>query len=68
LTPDRFTGDVDAPTATALWTGAVEHGDEHVLKFTDACLTEYARSGDDAFLRAASVAPSRFGTLRAKPL
>ncbi|HEY3607391.1 MAG TPA: hypothetical protein VGL06_07815 [Pseudonocardiaceae bacterium] len=68
LTPAKFTDDVAAPTATALWTGAVEHGDEHVLKFTDACLTEYARSGDDVFRRAASVAPSRFGTLKAKPL
>ncbi|MGW4065098.1 hypothetical protein ACWEGE_42890 [Amycolatopsis sp. NPDC004747] len=56
------------PSIDALRTAAVEHGDEHVIKFTDACLTEFTASGDDIFLRAASLAPARFGALSCKPL
>jgi hypothetical protein len=68
LTPEPATVPEEAPPSIdALRTTAVEHGDEHVIKFTDACLTEFTVSGDDIFLRAASLAPARFGALKCKP-
>ncbi len=46
--------DVDvAPLLTALSHRAVEHGDEHVIKLTEASLREYHRSGDATLLVAA---------------
>ncbi|CAM5570622.1 Questin oxidase family protein OS=Streptomyces rimosus subsp. rimosus (strain ATCC / DSM 40260/ JCM 4667 / NRRL 2234) OX=1265868 GN=SRIM_018045 PE=4 SV=1 [Streptomyces rimosus subsp. rimosus] len=35
---------------------AVEHGDEHVLKFTEACRREYALRPDPRFRAAVAVA------------
>jgi hypothetical protein len=40
-------------TPTDLIARAVQHGDVHVLKLTDACVREHARRPDGAYLRAA---------------
>ena len=37
----------------ALATLAVEHGDEHVIKLTEASIREFARTGDSTLLVAA---------------
>lgn len=52
----EVTQDVEeTPTADALIGAAVEHGDEHVIKFTEACIREHAIADDDVLLRAASL-------------
>jgi hypothetical protein len=44
----------DPPPAGAELAGrAVEHGDEHVIKLTEAALREHARTGDPTLLVAA---------------
>ncbi|HEX6238517.1 MAG TPA: hypothetical protein VFZ68_15055 [Acidimicrobiales bacterium] len=43
----------DPPAPSELLARAVEHRDTHVLKFTEACLREHARSPDPIYLRAA---------------
>lgn len=53
-----------AATATETWgrrlaTAAVEHGDEHVIKFTEAALREHQRSGNLDLLSAAEVFAGR---------
>jgi hypothetical protein len=42
-----------APPADELIGRAVEHGDEHVIKLTEAALREHARTGDETLLVAA---------------
>jgi hypothetical protein len=56
--PDQADADADAderpvPSADDLVGRAVEHGDPHVVKFTEASLREHARRPDPAYLRAA---------------
>lgn len=46
---------LEAMTPEQLVTRAVEHGDEHAIKFTEACLREYALRPDDRYL----LAPTR---------
>ncbi|GAA4917446.1 questin oxidase family protein [Streptomyces coeruleoprunus] len=46
----------DAPELAELTARAVEHGDEHVVKFTEACLREYALRPDPRFPAAAHAA------------
>ena len=43
----------EAPSPIALATSAIEHGDDHVLKLTEAALRQYDRTGDAALLVAA---------------
>lgn len=43
----------EPPSLDALVAPAVEHGDEHVIKLTEAARREHARSGDPALLVAA---------------
>jgi Questin oxidase-like len=43
----------DAPDPVELTGRAVEHGDEHVIKLTEAALREHARTGDATLLVAA---------------
>ncbi|OFE17399.1 hypothetical protein BA895_16680 [Humibacillus sp. DSM 29435] len=43
---------------------AVQHGDEHVIKLTEACLREHARTGDDTLLVAARRFRDRVGVDR----
>jgi Questin oxidase-like len=43
----------EVPDRSRLVTLAVEHGDEHVIKLTEAALREHARSGDATLLIAA---------------
>lgn len=43
------------PTADALIAVAVRHGDEHVIKFTEACIREHAIVDDDVLLSAAAL-------------
>ena len=52
-TPDP--GEPTPPTATPddLARRAVEHGDEHVIKLTEACLRQFALTGSDTFLATA---------------
>ncbi len=45
----------NVPTPQALRDLAAEHGDEHAVKFTEACLREHAIRPDDRFL----IAPNR---------
>lgn len=49
----------DTPNSAALMTVAFEHGDEHVIKFTEACLRENALNPDPCFLAAARSATRR---------
>jgi hypothetical protein len=46
---DRF----DPPVAADVASSALEHGDEHVMKLAEACLRQFAVSGDPALLVAA---------------
>jgi len=41
------------PSPDSLVAPAVEHGDEHVIKLTEAALREHARTGDPTLLVAA---------------
>ena len=43
-----------APTPDELAARAADHGDVHVVKFTEACLREHARQPDPAYLAAAA--------------
>ena len=47
---------------------AIENGDEHVIKFTEACLQRYTLGASPAYLAAVDhargVIPRRGGTLR----
>ncbi|HEV7420590.1 MAG TPA: hypothetical protein VGO30_12160 [Mycobacterium sp.] len=49
----------DAPSAPELMGTAFEHGDEHVIKFTEACLREHALYPDARFSAAAVAAARR---------
>jgi hypothetical protein len=57
FTPQRTAAligiDRDAPSSSELVARAVEHRDPHALKFTDACLREYALNPDARYLHAA---------------
>lgn len=46
----------EVPAWDALVTGAVEHGDEHVIKFTEACLREHTLRPDPRYAWAAAAA------------
>ncbi|MDT0309557.1 hypothetical protein RM780_21730 [Streptomyces sp. DSM 44917] len=43
---------------------AAEHGDEHVIKVTEACLREYALVPEERYLAAAAAAQRRIPPLR----
>ena len=45
--------DIDVPTPMQLSLAAVEHGDDHVLKFTEACVRQFGITHDVALLIAA---------------
>lgn len=49
----------EIPTFEELSARAVEHGDEHVIKFTEACLREYALRPDPRYPAAALAAHQR---------
>jgi hypothetical protein len=55
FTPQKTAGliDLDAPSSRELVARAVEHRDPHALKFTDACVGEYALNPDPRYLHAA---------------
>jgi hypothetical protein len=54
-TEPPFTGELPAGdlAAEVLITAAIAHGDDHVIKFSEACLREYALLPDPVFLHAA---------------
>jgi len=55
--PRAIPGGPAGPEATAeIFDRAVEHGDEHVIKFADTAIEVYGRTGDPAALDAASCA------------
>lgn len=56
--------DTEVRSIDELISRAVEHGDEHVLKFTEACLREHALRPDPRYLAAAQAAPGRIRALR----
>ena len=51
--PSRWTPP-EAPTPDELAARAADHGDVHVVKFTEACLREHALQPDPAYLAAAA--------------
>ncbi|UNO38506.1 questin oxidase family protein [Streptomyces sp. MST-110588] len=53
----------DVPPLDELGARAAEHGDEHVIKFTEACLREYALRPDPRFPAAAAAAMRRIPRL-----
>ncbi|MET9294131.1 hypothetical protein [Streptomyces sp. NPDC003077] len=53
----------DVPPAAELSARALEHGDEHVIKFTEACLREYALRPDPRYPAAAFAAQQRITPL-----
>ncbi|MEV4743048.1 hypothetical protein [Streptomyces sp. NPDC049555] len=53
----------DLPPIDELGARAVEHGDEHVVKFTEACLREYALRPDPRYPAAAYAAQQRIKRL-----
>ncbi|RSO02863.1 hypothetical protein DMH18_39705 [Streptomyces sp. WAC 06783] len=53
----------EPPSLDELSARAVEHGDEHVLKFTEACRREYALRPDPRFRAAVAVAQRRIAPL-----
>ncbi|MGK5732069.1 questin oxidase family protein [Streptomyces sp. URMC 124] len=53
----------DVPPPDELGARAAEHGDEHVIKFTEACLREYALRPDPRFPAAAHAAQRRIARL-----
>ncbi|MFF5126790.1 hypothetical protein ACFY41_07580 [Streptomyces syringium] len=55
----------DLPPMAELGARAAEHGDEHVIKFTEACLREYALLPDPRYLAAAFAAQRRVSRLDA---
>lgn len=50
---------LDALDAVALRCAAIDHGDDHVVKLTEACLTTWARRPEAALLEAAAVVRQR---------
>ncbi|MCC3768935.1 questin oxidase family protein [Streptomyces sp. UNOC14_S4] len=73
FTVDRRDEDTDVwrayvpelPPLHELGARAVEHGDEHVIKFTEACLREYALRPDPRYTAAAFAAQQRITPLDA---
>ncbi|WP_163551953.1 questin oxidase family protein [Candidatus Frankia alpina] len=59
--------DTDVRSVDELISRAVEHGDEHVLKFTEACLREHALRPDPRYLAAAEAIPGRIPALSPRP-
>ncbi|WP_255305881.1 questin oxidase family protein [Streptomyces sp. Wb2n-11] len=55
----------DLPPTDELGARAAEHGDEHVIKFTEACLREYALRPDPRYPAAAFAAQRRIPRLDA---
>ncbi|WP_434599588.1 questin oxidase family protein [Streptomyces sp. A5-4] len=53
----------DLPPLAELGARAAEHGDEHVIKFTEACLREYALRPDPRYPAAAFAAQRRIARL-----
>ncbi|MDJ0463917.1 hypothetical protein [Streptomyces sp. H27-C3] len=53
----------DLPPLAELGTRAAEHGDEHVIKFTEACLREYTLWPDPRYPAAAFAAQRRITRL-----
>ncbi|MFJ9415240.1 hypothetical protein ACIRPT_13865 [Streptomyces sp. NPDC101227] len=53
----------EPPSMAELGARAAEHGDEHVIKFTEACLREYALRPDPRYPAAAFAAQRRIGRL-----
>jgi hypothetical protein len=49
----------DLPSHAELATRAVEHGDEHAIKFTEACLREHRFTGAPVYLQAAATITHR---------
>ncbi|MGW0732066.1 questin oxidase family protein [Streptomyces sp. NPDC002851] len=61
---DGWRSEVPQPPSPAeLGARAAEHGDEHVIKFTEACLREYALRPDPRFPAAAAAAQQRITRL-----
>ncbi|CAO5178174.1 DUF4243 domain-containing protein [Frankia sp. AiPs1] len=57
---------LDVPGHEELIHQAVEHGDEHVLKFTEACLREHALRPDPRYLAAVTVVRDRMARYPAR--
>ncbi|WP_368396688.1 hypothetical protein [Streptomyces sclerotialus] len=57
----RRATETEAPPFDDLTARAVAHGDEHVIKFTEACLREHALRPDPRFPAAALAAQQRIG-------
>ncbi|WP_171172266.1 questin oxidase family protein [Streptomyces sp. I05A-00742] len=53
----------EPPRTAELGARAAEHGDEHVIKMTEACLREYALRPDPRYLAAAAAAQRRIPRL-----
>ncbi|SNQ51794.1 conserved hypothetical protein [Frankia canadensis] len=58
--------EVGVPAHDELIHRAVEHGDEHVLKFTEACLREHALHPDPRYLAAATAVRDRIARYPAR--
>jgi hypothetical protein len=56
-----------APDPAALAARAAQHGDAHVIKFTEACLREHARRPDTVYLHAADELLSRLSRAASNP-
>ncbi|SDK12545.1 Protein of unknown function [Actinopolyspora mzabensis] len=54
---------MDLPSGPQLLVGAMEHGDEHVIKFAEACQREYALRPDPRYPAAAFAAQQRIAVL-----
>ncbi|MGH3681283.1 MAG: hypothetical protein ACRDT2_13700, partial [Natronosporangium sp.] len=71
LSPDPTTDGLDRPVPDPALTPspemllgrALEHGDEHLVKLTEAALREHARTGDPILLHAAHAFRDRVGPL-----
>lgn len=50
LSPGPGPGVMELESELAIATRAVAHGDDHVIKLSEACLTLYSRTGDQRFL------------------
>ncbi|WP_035921299.1 questin oxidase family protein [Frankia sp. QA3] len=59
--------DTNVRSVDELISRAVEHGDEHVLKFTEACLREHALRPDPRYLAAAQAIPDRIPAQSPRP-
>jgi hypothetical protein len=58
---------VQAPDIAELARATTIHGDEHVLKLTEACIRQHALTGDDSLLLAATAFTERIPPLRPSP-